>query len=127
MSTTSGTFHCWNCSQQLNGVLLPMSRREVCTFCNADLHVCKLCENYRPDLSGACAEDRAEGMINKESANFCDYFKAIDIGVEEKESSQRYEVESELAALFGDGPPAEEKTAQSEAHRARAELDALFK
>lgn len=122
-----GEFHCWKCSLPLNDILLPMSRREVCTACDADLHVCKLCEHYCPNLSDACVEDRAEQVTNKETANFCDYFKPIDIGVQNVGVSQRSHAESELAALFGDEQPTAEHSSQSEADRVKAELDALFK
>lgn len=66
---------CWQCGASLVDVVLPFRRLECCPGCEAELHVCRMCRFYAPDLRDQCAEEMAEEVRNKESANFCDYFK----------------------------------------------------
>ena len=66
-------FYCWHCNTILEDLLLPMSRREECTNCSKDAHVCKMCAFY--DENRGCQEERAEHQRDLEVANFCDYFK----------------------------------------------------
>lgn len=119
---------CWKCGQPLDDVIFPISRRDVCRHCSAELHVCRLCESYDPRVAGQCREDRAEDVTDKERANFCDYFAPRPGAYEPRERSKAEAAKAELEALFGMGPgkktePAREDT---EAERARAELERLF-
>ena len=60
MASRSVTIQCWKCGATLRNLLLPFSRYEECSTCNADLHACVSCKNYAPNLSDSCSEDRAE-------------------------------------------------------------------
>ncbi|WP_299084105.1 hypothetical protein [uncultured Paraglaciecola sp.] len=96
-------FYCWQCNAQLEGVILPMSRREECTTCGKDIHVCKMCEFY--DENKGCTEDRAEHQRELELANFCDYFKPSKHKFKAPNYSKSDLAKSKLAALFGDELP----------------------
>lgn len=98
-------YHCWKCGAALTGLILPMSRREECLACNADQHVCKLCRHFDPAISDACREDRAEGVTDKERANFCDYFEPASLVASSGSAAAETDIEGQLAALFGDAPP----------------------
>jgi hypothetical protein len=109
---------CWKCGAELKGVILPLSRREVCAACNAEQHVCKLCRHYDPRAADMCREERADTVSNKERANFCDYFAPAAGAYKPVRTAGA----AAAAALFGDQPA----TSSSPADKARAELEKLF-
>lgn len=90
---------CWQCGQVQKTLLLPLSRREECDACGADLHVCKQCQHFD---GRHCNEQRSQPPSDKEKANFCDYFhlsyKAYQGGYQDKNAIAK----AKLAALFGD-------------------------
>lgn len=116
---------CWRCGAALVGVILPMSRREECAACGADQHVCKLCRHYAPGRAGECDEERAEVPSDRESANFCDWFEPR-AGAFRSGAAAAGGAAAELAALFGDQPPAAGADEPSESERAEEALKKLF-
>lgn len=64
---------CWRCGRGLADEPLPLAREARCRGCNADLHVCRLCEFYDPGVANACREPIAEKVADKTRANFCGY------------------------------------------------------
>lgn len=123
---------CWKCGSELKNILLPFSRYEECPMCKADLHVCLACRHYAPQLSDNCREDRADFVLDKDKANFCDYFKANPKPYQEKDTAESNAARHKLAELFGDDtddPTLIEPAANdphSEADKALAELKRLF-
>lgn len=123
---------CWKCGSELKNVLLPFSRYEECPMCKADLHVCLACRHYAPQLSDACNEDRADFVLDKDKANFCDYFKVNPRAYQNKDDTEANAAKRKLAELFGDDTSASTENAdthtspQSEADKALAELKRLF-
>jgi hypothetical protein len=114
---------CWKCGAGLKGVILPLSRREVCAACGADQHVCKLCRHYDSRVADMCREERAESVSNKERANFCDYFNPMPGAYKPAQAAGPAAAKRQLEELFGkpatsDGDSAPDKT--------RAELEKLF-
>jgi len=57
----------------------PLARREECSKCHSDAHVCKNCEHYDPRVYNECKETQADFVKEKERANFCDYFKVAPL------------------------------------------------
>ena len=51
-----------------------VGRRDDCTHCGADLHVCYNCEHYDKIAYNECRETQADRVLEKAKANFCDYF-----------------------------------------------------
>lgn len=49
-------------------------RLETCLFCQGDLHCCLQCHFYDSQSYNECSEPQAERVLEKEKANFCDYF-----------------------------------------------------
>jgi hypothetical protein len=113
---------CWKCGAELKGVILPLSRREVCAACNAEQHVCKLCRHYDPRVADMCREERAETVSNKERANFCDYFDPR-AGAYKPAQTGAAAARQQLDELFGKPAPS---GGESAADKARAELEKLF-
>ncbi|NNF60577.1 MAG: hypothetical protein HKN06_04510 [Gammaproteobacteria bacterium] len=110
---------CWNCGESLAELTLPLRRLEVCRACNAELHVCKLCEFYDTGVAKSCREPVAEEVRDKEQANFCDYFRPAANAYVELSTGQA-EAESQLKTLFGDENAEQETDPQSE-------LESLFR
>lgn len=130
MGSRSIDMQCWKCGAELKHLLLPFSRYEECSVCKADLHACLACLHYAPNLSDACEEDRADFILDKDKANFCDYFRVNTKAYQKQENTAASEARSRLAALFGEELPEADETAeqspQSDADRALAELKRLF-
>lgn len=127
----SGELVCWKCGAALQGVILPMSRREECPACCADQHVCKMCRHYAPQRAGQCTEDRAEEVADKERANFCDYFSPRENAFQGEQgeasvASADAAARAQLAELFGDEPPTEQPANRSPEDAAAAELERLL-
>lgn len=95
-------FQCWHCGATINATL-PLSRREVCAACNADQHVCRMCQYYDAHVSDQCREDRAETVTDKERANFCDYFSPNPNAYKNTDNQKQNAARAKLDALFGNG------------------------
>ncbi|HIA58305.1 MAG TPA: hypothetical protein EYO00_00170 [Gammaproteobacteria bacterium] len=122
---------CWKCGSELKKLLLPFSRSEECSSCNADLRVCRGCKNYAADVADACTEERAEFVADKDRANFCDYFDPHATAYRKQDDADAQRARNKLAELFGEEPPADESDENSnsplsEADTALAKLNRLF-
>ncbi len=67
------TRHCWKCGAEYKERRSP-GRSEVC-LCDADLKVCLNCVHYDPTVAHQCRERRAEPVIDKALANYCEWFE----------------------------------------------------
>ncbi len=117
---------CWHCHNPLQNLILPLSRREECSICAADQHVCKMCGHFDANTLVQCSEERAEPPGNKEAANFCDYFliKKARVGQDPEQEKAR----QQLNELFGDNAlatpePLDIDEASSEESKQLAEFD----
>lgn len=131
MPSQTMNMQCWKCGAELKNLLLPFSRYEECSVCKADLHVCLACRHYDPNLNDGCREDRAEFVLDKDKANFCDYFRANPKPHVSRDNAEARAARARLAELFGEAAPDSEDPARAddpktEADRALAELKKLF-
>ncbi len=130
MGSRSIDMQCWKCGAELKHLLLPFSRYEECSTCKADLHTCLACRHYDPTLSDGCREDRADFILDKDKANFCDYFKVNTRAYSKKDNDEARAARARLAALFGEEPAGEgageDASPHSESDKALAELKRLF-
>ncbi|MDJ0653876.1 MAG: hypothetical protein QNJ40_06975 [Xanthomonadales bacterium] len=113
---------CWNCGTKLEDLILPVSRREACRHCRAEIHVCRMCTRFRAGRAVWCAEDRAEPPRETELANFCDYFEPNPDAYQPADASADDKARAQLDALFGDAPA----TGQAESDGIPDELKKLF-
>lgn len=116
---------CWKCGAALNDVSLPLSRLAECPKCRAYLHACRLCEFHDPGLTGRCREERAEAVLDRETANFCDWFKPRPNAHRPGTGARAEAAKSQLDGLFG-GAKVSAATPPGDA-AARADLDRLFR
>jgi len=65
--------NCAFCSGDLN-IENKVSRSDTCPKCGRDLRCCKQCKFYDPNAYNECREVSADRIVDKERANFCDYF-----------------------------------------------------
>lgn len=66
---------CRSCGAE-NEVGETVGRRDSCERCLADLRACVQCRHYEPGYHNDCRENQAELVVDKEKANFCDFFQA---------------------------------------------------
>ena len=124
---------CYRCGAALTGLSLPLSRRDECPACRAELHVCRMCTHYAPRLGRGCDEDDAPDVRDKETANFCDYFRPRPDAYAAGRAAANAAAHAELAKLFGDIPDGAGTTAEntgdadSAAARALRDAESLFK
>jgi hypothetical protein len=57
-----------------------ISRNEECPYCYASLHCCKMCKFYDSTAYNECREPNAPRIVEKDKANFCDYFVLVGSG-----------------------------------------------
>ncbi len=88
--------HCTFCKNEIE-VIDKVGRQDVCTHCQHDLHCCKQCRFYDQTAYNDCNEPQAERVIDKEKANFCEYFV---FGPDAKVSSEKEDTMSKLEDLF---------------------------
>ncbi len=127
---------CWNCGENLDDIPRPISRHATCPACVNELHCCRLCRHFDPGKTATCFEDRADPPLQKENANFCDFFSPRFGAYENQTSQKRDAARSDLEALFGaeddegDDTPAEDAAHDEPASaedEARRKLDDLFR
>lgn len=59
-----------------------IGRSEECPECFCDLRCCKMCSFYDTHAYNECREPVAQRIVDKEKANFCDYFKLGSSGAD---------------------------------------------
>jgi hypothetical protein len=92
---------CWKCGADLSALTLPLSRRDECKQCRAELHVCRMCSDYDERVAKQCREPIAEEVSDKTRANFCDYFAPRPGAYKAADTSAATAARSELERLFG--------------------------
>ena len=51
-----------------------VGRRDLCPECGAELHSCRQCSFRDPASYNECVEPQAERVLDKNCANFCEYY-----------------------------------------------------
>ncbi|HEX7927752.1 MAG TPA: hypothetical protein VF678_09180 [bacterium] len=124
---------CWSCGKSLAGVPLPFGRRSECPHCEVFLRCCRQCNFYDTRASKSCRETSADEIVDKEQANFCDFFQhkgGLTAGGDPAAAAAR----AKLANVFGGAaaakrPPGlvpDAPKGDAEAEAARKKLEALF-
>jgi hypothetical protein len=65
---------CSGCQRRINQERIGF--RDECSHCGKDLHICLHCSFYDQAAYSQCRETVPEAVIDKERANFCEYFRA---------------------------------------------------
>ena len=88
---------CAFCRKQL-GVVDKVGRSDTCPHCGGDLKCCKQCDFYQPNAYNECKEVIAERIVDKERANFCDYY--VPKGPPQGKVNRTKDAKDALEALF---------------------------
>tara|TARA_B100001093_G_scaffold508589_1_gene571093 strand:+ start:987 stop:1289 length:303 start_codon:yes stop_codon:yes gene_type:complete len=75
-----------------------VQRRDECTTCGADLHVCKNCRFWDPSYQNECRENGSFYIRDREKANFCMSFEFN--ATLETDAAEADDARSKLEALF---------------------------
>ena len=102
MELKSSNLVCWQCGASLADEPLPLSTYAECRNCRAALHVCRLCRFDNPNLRSDCDEPRAESVIDREKANFCDWFKPTTPTEVVRTTGASVDARARLDSLFAD-------------------------
>ena len=105
---------CWKCSTEIAAVER-IGFRDRCPRCDSALHVCRNCNLYDPVLSNQCRETIVERVVDKERANFCEYFTILRAAGNSDPATARASSSIRLAGPGAKAPDARER------------LEALFK
>jgi len=92
---------CWKCGADLAQLSLPLSRRDECARCRAELHVCRLCADYDTGVAKHCREPTADEVSDKTRANFCDFFVPRPAAYVATDQTAAARARAELEQLFG--------------------------
>ena len=104
----------------LDGVPMPLSRLSVCLKCGAELYACLMCRFHDPKLRDGCREERAEHVLEKGRANFCEFFEPRPDAYVARDGGKAEVARARLDALFGGAKP------ETKPDPTREELDKLF-
>ena len=96
---------CYRCGESLAALSLPLSRRDQCLSCHADLHVCRMCRLFDSSVPRQCREDDADDVTDKEAVNVCDYFEPSADAFDPARKAGSDAARATLDSLFGDGEP----------------------
>jgi hypothetical protein len=70
---------CYHCQKKIPILgAFKIVRTEECPYCSTSLHCCRMCTFYDPKVYNECRESNADRIVDKEKANFCDYFNLSD-------------------------------------------------
>jgi hypothetical protein len=96
-------YYCWTCRNELYfdvKVGVKVGRRDSCMHCGADLHCCKNCRLYDPNIHNQCREQVAEYIRDREGGNFCPHFDFKDQGAAPGVDDAAAKAKSKLDDLF---------------------------
>lgn len=80
-----------------------IGRRDTCSGCGAALRCCLNCAFYDTHYADACREPQAEPVIDKETANFCEFF-SFRTQQAQQASAAAADARARLEALFKKKP-----------------------
>jgi len=90
--------HCFSCGKELDISDKP-GRRDECPSCGADIKACRNCRFYDSTAYNECREPTADRVVEKEKANFCDYF--VFGGSSGQKEDNKDKAKKDLDDLFG--------------------------
>lgn len=90
---------CHKCGRTLDPTS-DYGRQETCAGCGFATRVCLNCIHYDPSRYNECTEPVADRVVDKEKANFCDYFKPGNSSSRSNASATPNSARAAAEALF---------------------------
>lgn len=78
--------NCWRCGQALGEN--DFSRQSNCPDCGAATHVCRNCRHFSRSAPNQCREPVADPVSDKQRANFCGYFEAVQQSARQEDDQE---------------------------------------
>lgn len=75
-------------------------RSDECSRCGRPLRVCKNCRFFDKAAASQCREPQAEAVADKESPNFCEWFRIADTAASETAAAKKDGARQRFEALF---------------------------
>ncbi len=91
--------NCYSCGKEFPAGL-GVYRTTECSFCGKDVKVCLNCEFYSQGSHLDCRENISEPVIDKDKANFCDFFKLADNSLNGKSNCKASEKAAKARSAF---------------------------
>jgi hypothetical protein len=96
-------YYCYKCSNELEMIVkvgVKVARLDTCPHCGANMHCCRNCRFYDPNVHNECLETQADFIRDREEPNFCAHFeiKNRDAAPEADDSADK--AKKKLDALF---------------------------
>ena len=67
--------YCFHCAVKIeSGINGRVGRKDTCPKCDSDVHVCLNCQHFDESSYNRCREPQAERVVDKDKANFCEFF-----------------------------------------------------
>lgn len=78
-------------------------RTTTCPDCGADLHSCVNCKFYSVNSHFDCRETIQEPVVDKERANFCDFYSLnpVPFKTDDRQARAKAQAKAQAQALFG--------------------------
>ena len=65
--------NCFHCGREI-AFKERVGFRDRCLACDRPVHACRNCTFYDPTYNNQCRETQAERIVEKDRANFCEFF-----------------------------------------------------
>ena len=91
---------CFSCGNVLDFPPGNVGRTATCPKCSADIRTCRNCQHFNPNAYNECNESAAERVVEKERANFCDYFRLAGANVHHRAEQVKSDALKKLDDLF---------------------------
>ena len=93
--------NCVKCGSELNiSDFSVISRNDDCDSCGADVRACIFCKFYDESKHNECSEPSADRVVDKEKANFCDYYHFGNLSGASGSLDEKKEALKKLDDLF---------------------------
>lgn len=90
---------CFSCKKNIDIDSKP-GFREECIHCGHDLHSCVQCAHYDPKIYNECKETSADRILEKERANYCEFYLLKNNSSEASATNKKDDLLSAAEALF---------------------------
>lgn len=91
--------NCWHCGREIE-IKERVGFRDLCPGCDRAAHVCLNCEFYDKAYNNQCRETMAERVVDKDRANFCEYFAPASKNRASRGAPPAKDARGSLEALF---------------------------
>ena len=93
--------YCFSCSKKLDlNHGQKIVKNEECPYCYASLHSCRMCHYYEPQAYNQCREPNAERIVEKEKANYCDFYLVKTETGKASQNKSKSDLLAQAEALF---------------------------